>query len=168
MLIKTFFQGNEDVVRFEAGLSGQSVTEDGVILLGDRAGPELDETNTIHEIAHMLDIDRERMAVHGWGLRYGTWWEIASWCGWEPQTNQHVKREAHVWGMQTVLQRGLGIKTEIEELVSSAIYLPLPWCGLEGDKLVEVVSEHADSYTFGKLMDEWRSRIEWLRDQRIN
>ena len=109
-------------VLLDNDVQGQRVV-DGKVIIGPRAGPESCYTNLVHEMAHLVEIDIDRINQHGWGLRYGKYWEIYGQSGYEPQTDQAVCREARVWALQLNLLQEYGVKIHATEIVSSAVYL---------------------------------------------
>lgn len=155
------------VVRAELSLEGQRI-KDNAIVIGCRAGPSLIVTALIHEMCHLVEIDRPRMNQFGWGLSHGKYWEIGSHSGYEFHTNQSVLRECRVWAFAKNVQDAFGIQEDLEEVVSSATYLGafhfMPGKG-DKEKLKSVANEvkkGLPKYTFELFKKEWRERMEYL------
>ena len=170
-------------VKIGQNVSGQEITEGNCYLLGCVAGPDKSVEYLLHEMAHLSEREPSKLLekpVSGWGFSQGKYWEVAGKCGWEPQTDQSVQREARVWAYQLSLMRELNREETAENLVSSAVYLPA-FCYFKSplrDKsnsfsqneavavkhLAAQVEKMAKSeFTFERWQEEWFARMELLR-----
>ena len=157
---------------------GQSITEEGKVVIGARAGPEICWTNLGHEMAHLVEIDRPRITKRGWGLRYGKYWEFFGRSGYEPQTDQQVRREERVWAFQLNFLHHYGIEMSVKEMVSTAQWLPA-FCYVKTyepkDKtkmedrdeerfkiIADRVLKNMETFTMEMFCYEWHDRMKYL------
>lgn len=183
-ITKDFF--DDTVVTYTIGMEGQRTDEDKRIVLGCRAGPSVSVTNLLHEMSHLAEREKNKIAkrpAYNWDFSYGKYWEVLGQSGWEPQTDQSVKRELRVWAFQLSIQNHYGIneadegETIAEDLVASAVYLSA-WCywrksvgecGLESDKdalrrAADHITELSNSkFTFARFQQDWEDRIKLLK-----
>ena len=115
------FLSKTSALRYKPNLEGQRI-EDGVILVGDKAGPAYDLSNLCHELSHFVEIDDARMTSPSWGLRVPEVWVYNRMCI-EPETIQMTERELRVTTFQKNLMDYLGFPVTVEELVASLKYL---------------------------------------------
>ena len=125
-LIEEFF--NTDVIKFKSGVEGQAISDDGTILLGDRAGPYNFEgsysiSNICHEMAHLVEIDDTRMRMPGWGLKVRSINVLGRKC-YEPQDDRITCRELRVAAYQLHLLEYLGVSKTVTDIVDSFDWLP--------------------------------------------
>ena len=117
-----FFNGDR-CIGIKRGLEGQTLTETGKVLIGDRAGPSLEISNLVHEMCHFVEIDDVRMKMRGWGLRVPEIWVFDRMCV-EPRTMQMTERELRVAAYQANVLKYLGYSDDTGEITSSFKYLP--------------------------------------------
>ena len=175
-LIQQRYFDNSPIV-LEEQTSGQEV-RDGIVVIGARAGPEVCWTNLIHEMAHLVEIDLKRITQWGWGLRYGKYWECFGKSGYEPQTDQSVRREERVWAFQLNFLESFGISISEIKMVSSATWLPA-FCYVKPARstvdyrdrdrarlevIADRVARNREIFTTEMFDYEWRRRMEYLRD----
>lgn len=95
------------------------------LAFGGRAGPweNVNHENLAHEMAHFVEIDEPRCAMHGWGLRVPmlrTPWGKDQ----IPQTYQATLRECRTVAIQANLLHATGIAFEPEDFARSFDFLP--------------------------------------------
>lgn len=146
--------------------------EDGKLWIGGRAGPKCDISNLAHEMAHFVEIDDDRCAITGWGLRVPEQWVYDRWC-FEPLTNQCTQRECRVAAYQHNLLKWAGVTRTPKYLVKSFYFLPdhwnvpgeyhpwnkyrLQWC----ENLVQSLIVKPE-YGFDAFEAEWRRKNQVL------
>lgn len=172
-----WFTGNP--VKLSINFEGQGITPLGHYQLGGRAGPAIDPEHVLHEMAHLVELEQDRLLARptgGWGLRHGKAWQIGDRSGFYPQTTQQVDREARVWAYQASLMRELDLPMRFDKLVVSAVYLPaFSNCRYfrgafrtERQTLAALARRvshlHGSTHTFEKWEQEWNRRMELLRN----
>lgn len=163
-----FFKNS--VIQLQTDREGQSV-DNGNVIIGCKAGPSLEVSNLLHEMSHLVEIDKPRLTQFGWGLKNGTFWQIGNQSGYVPHTNQSVLREMRVWAFQYNIEQHLGINTTIKELVSAATYLPA-FCYMgKTDKLrfsaiAKGVKKDLKKYSYKVFVKEWFERVEYLENRK--
>lgn len=190
-LCQEFF--NTSVVRLRAGLEGQTVSEDGIIFIGDRAGPgsfvgAIDISNICHEMAHLVEIDDARMRSQGWGLTVPEIFVIDRICQ-EPTTKDITMRELRVAAYQSHLLAYLGVSKPVGEIVDSfdwlpdSCYVPIedgrkPYGanyeavraeGIDIQKSqhrwrINQVKKLKKIFTLDRFLSEWKRKVQWLQD----
>jgi hypothetical protein len=105
-------------VRFEDGRQGGN-PEDGVLVFGDRAGPECRLANLTHEMGHMVEINHNRKWwFGGWGLTTRDVWCYDRYCE-QPHSDTCVRREIRTIAIQWMIQDQLGSSTSAEDAFST-------------------------------------------------
>ncbi len=123
-ILKKDFLAHTDRLRYVPGLQGQRVSEDGIVRIGDRAGPGRALSNTVHELAHFVEIDDARQQTFGWGLHVPTVVVCGQTCT-EPTTHKMVDRELRVMAYQVNLMQALGAPPmRVRRLVQALQYMP--------------------------------------------
>lgn len=187
-LDKEFLQ-HTDKIKFKPGVEGNHVDVDGIVYVGDRAGPQIDFINLCHELSHFVEIDDKRMKMYGWGLSLPEMYIMGQRCI-EPVTMQATARELRVMAYQTNLLKYLGKKVSVRNLVTSLkwmadfCYIPLEdglpayvddgdgnyKCRVEYKNLdssrikwaIARVKELRKKYTIDKFKSEWFRKIKLL------
>lgn len=179
---REWFVGNP--VKLSTGLEGQAISDiSNHYLLGCVAGPEVHVSHLFHEMAHLAEREPEKLKEKpfgSWGFSLGKYWGILGKCGWEPQTDQQVQREARVWAYQLNLHRYYGLNAKPYNMISSAKYLPA-FCHFErkhvkniGDYKKEekialsLLANQVDEmsrkdFTFEDFRVNWCKRMELLK-----
>lgn len=150
-------------------LEGQTLDQEGRIILGLKAGPERSVENLIHEMCHLVEIDDQRMTSYGWGLNYGALIQyiMGQRCQ-EFVTIQATKREIRCWAYQMNVYKALGINETVSDLVKVAVHMG-DWpilcyndkIGFKGDKekalkwVEDEVKKAMGIYTFERFESEW-------------
>lgn len=157
-----FFNGNR-CIRVDWEIEGQKITEDGSIIIGERAGPSsyrssYQISNLIHEMSHFVEIDDARMKQYGWGLIYPEVWVIDRMCM-EPRTMQITERELRVVAFQANVLKYIGHSDDVENIISSFRYLP--------DFTFVPIEDGSSAYGEGRTHDlDYKqiteSQIKWL------
>ncbi len=118
-------------IKFVPSLTGMEAGLGQSLQLGGRAGLEVDLSNLLHEIGHLIDIDDARVIQQGWGLFYP---EIAVGgrnCQ-APETSKAVLREVRVIAWQDLLAEQVGFKSDPKEFIKSLrwmadfVFIPVP------------------------------------------
>jgi hypothetical protein len=194
LINEEFFIGNPISINEE--LQGQGIDDNSNYILGCKAGPTLHVSHLVHEMCHFAELETKRILSRprsGWGFTYGTYWEIGSNFGYEPQTDQSVRREMRTWAYQWSLQQKFGIPNSfiqngydvnsIYDLVSSSIYLHAfsnyKYNVLSRDeieklgypesnkKTIEILAkevlELSKTFTFDRFRKEWKERMDLLK-----
>ncbi len=151
-----FFTKNGPV-RYEASLEGQDV-RDGVVYLGDRAGPGRSQSDLAHEMSHFVEIDDARMLIRGWGLIFPRVEVCGQLCD-EPVTLKMTERELRVIAYQANLLSAAGAEVNLLKLVRPLVFVPdfhlVPMeDGRPGHLAKDVAYE-----------DREPSRLRWLRNR---
>jgi len=184
-VIAEYFEGQP--VRVSVDVEGQRLTEDGLYLLGCRAGPSVEVENLLHEMAHLAEREKEKLlefSPYNWGYSYGQYWEVAGRSGHEARTDQSVRREGRIWAYQLNLIRYFGTPKTARELVGSAVYMEAFYIyknrvlrGFEQfdykekenkalDIFAEEVEQLADTeFTLDAFNTNWHERMELLRNE---
>jgi hypothetical protein len=119
--LRTFFS-KDGPVRYESNLEGQDV-RDGVLYLGDRAGPGRSQSDLAHEMSHFVEIDDDRMLVRGWGLVFPQVEICGQLCD-EPKTLKMTERELRVMAYQANLLTAAGAQVSTSKLVKALVFVP--------------------------------------------
>ena len=184
---------NTNFVQFEEGCQGQKVLDDGIIIIGNRAG-SIDwpdsylVSNLVHEMAHLVEIDDARMRCYGWGLKYPEVWVYNRMCI-EPTTKQITERELRVAAYQVNVLDYLGVENSVDDItspldyVADTCFVPLE-DGREpfGDNYETVKAENINikasqqrwrvnqvnslrkEYTLERFISEWHRKIKWMNE----
>lgn len=107
--------------------------ESGRLTLGMRSGPSQDMTNVLHELAHLVEIEDDRIGSNNWGLRIRRV-EILGRLVIDPQTPQATQRECRVFGIQARMMEAVGIPYDMDEFVDLNKWLPDHYCSDEADQ----------------------------------
>jgi len=185
---------NQTYIKYQFGFEGQKILNDGTIIIGNRAGPITMPTafsikNLCHEMGHMVEINDERMRVHGWGLRNPEVWVYDRYCV-EPRTNQITNRELRVCAYQAELLKYLGVKYSVSDLVGAlqwvadTTFVPLedgsmPYGENKTHNLdyteikssqqrwrINEVGRLRKEYTIDRFISEWNRKINWLANNK--
>ncbi len=117
-------------LRYVPQLEGQTIDRDGSILIGDRAGPECNIRNLVHELGHFVEIDDARTSLPGWGLRVPHVWIYDRYCV-EPTTMSMIERELRTIAYQTNVLHAVEVDPCAHDFVSALrwmedfIFVPL-------------------------------------------
>ena len=122
-ILKKELFSKTNTLQFQKGVQGQYVDPDGIICIGDRAGPECHISSLCHELAHFVEIDDYRVTWFGWGLKLPQIWVYDRMCI-EPTTIQITDREIRVAAYQKNLLDYLKVDYSVEKLVESYTWLP--------------------------------------------
>ena len=135
---------------------------DGQVIIGAKAGPECNITNLIHEMAHFVEIDEDRMNQDGWGLRTPTVFIYNRYCI-EPKTIQMTEREIRVMAYQANIFEAFEFPhTAIDEFASAMRHMP-DFCYVP---LEDGSSAYGDDRTHNlEYQDITKSQIKWIRNQ---
>lgn len=120
--LKGEFFSQTKKLQYKPGLQGQVVL-DGIIYVGNRAGPSLSWTYICHEVAHFVEIDDARMDLYGWGLKVPEVWVYDRMCC-EPTGMSITEREIRVAAYQANLQEYLNGSVRVSSITDSFQYLP--------------------------------------------
>jgi hypothetical protein len=121
--LKAEFLSKTKAVRYVPGLQAQRIGPDGTILIGNRVGSLTRDTDLVHEMCHLVEIDDARMRLHGWGLHYPTVVVAGQVCQ-EPTTMKMVARELRVIAYQANILAYIGATVSVRHLVSSMKFMP--------------------------------------------
>lgn len=174
-------------VSFDPNLSGQALDNNNNFVLGGRAGPEISVCNLVHEMAHLAELDIQRLLQkpsYGWGFKHGRFWQIGRHTGFESTTDQSVRREMRVWAYQLSVEKEFGIKNEgAKRLVSSVVFMEAftlyKWKVVSENTMKQLGHEKAEKhcielmakdvinmsnseFTFDKFIAEWTKRMDVL------
>lgn len=122
-VLSTFF--NNTPVSVKPKIEGYKIIN-GEYVLGCMAGPSCDILNLFHEMGHLAEREIEKLILRpwmGWGYGQGRYWEVGNRFGFEPMTDQSVRREARIWAFQLSLQRHFGIEKTPYDTVSSVEFM---------------------------------------------
>lgn len=170
---KDFFPEESPIV-IDVTIEGQEV-RDQKYVIGPWAGPEADIENLFHEMGHFADREIKQLEKYpnsSWGYHYGQYWEIGHHYGWEPQTDQSVKREARCWAFQISLMSHYQLKVETKRIVRPARFMPafaLYQKTLnETQKIQKLATEVQElsktSHTYDKFCQAWQVRTRHLKE----
>lgn len=187
--LKTEFL-NTEYVKYNIGMQGMSVSETGIINIGNRAGPltwpgTFSVKNLGHEMSHIVEINDERMRIHGYGLKLPEVWVYDRMCV-EPTTHQITDRELRVTAYQCELLSYIDVKYSVRDLVGTLEYLadttfvPLEdgsvpygenkthnfdYTGIKASQnrwRINEVNRLRKEYTMDRFLSEWNRKINWL------
>jgi hypothetical protein len=156
--------------------------QNGYIVLGLLAGCVYHVDHLLHETAHLIEIDDERVLEPGWGLKYGTWIEFPGHKdgGWyEALTPQHIEREIRVCAIQWMLVQHFRTGTNLSQMTASCIYLPDTFTvnqlapnhsfepfETEFHQFFQTqVGQLAQTLSFNSLQAEWQRKMKMLKEQ---
>lgn len=180
-IAKDFFVGKPVKIGIRA--EGQRISN-ACFLLGCSLVGKTDVEALLHEMGHFSEREPEKLLkkpVNGWGFSHGKYWQIAGKCGFEPQTDAQVQREARVWGYQLSLHRYYGLNPDVRKMVDCAKYLPafgiyeykipeikdLGYTERENAALdilaKEVEEKSLTKFTFESFKENWELRAELLK-----
>ena len=140
--------------------------------IGRRAGPDKEDSNAVHELAHFIEMEDNRVGMAMWGMRVKVGDYIPEYNAYvnnEFNTLKHLKRESGVWAIQYILQNELfGIPVTVEELAQSSPYLPDVWWLIGDDKKVrdktaKLIRNYAEKYSLQGIKDEYKHKIKLLQ-----
>lgn len=170
-------------VSIDIKTTGQRLDENGDFVIGCKA-TDIYVTHLLHEMAHFAEREIDKLLLRpteGWGYSYGKYWEIGNQSGYEPSTDQSVRRELRIWAYQHNLEKKYGIEQPIEDLVRAIVWdsaftfyhsyhdVERKRFRSEKDRLViaaNEVKELADTtYTLDTFDKAWDERIRVLRNQ---
>lgn len=182
-----FFKGNP--VSYEITHQGQRLDGQGNIVLGGNAG-DTGVDNLLHEMSHLAEREKHKIVlrpVRDWDFSYGKYWSFGRASGYEPSTDQAVRRELRVWAFQASIQEHYGmfidIQQDVRDLVRSAVFIS-GWCYYawknfqsdgkpdeydrqENDAINraadEVYSLSQSSFTFARFCEDWEDRMRLLK-----
>lgn len=197
ILCEEFFKGNP--VSISKELQGQGLDENSNFVLGCSAGPSTDVSNLIHEMSHLAELEVPRLLKKpygGWGFKWGKYWELNGHSGYEPRTDQSVRREMRTWAYQWSIHQSLQIpvsnyddesKGELIDLVRSSTYLHAfanyKWAVLSQEerdalgysaseqKTLEILADEVlhlsqTVFTFDNFCKNWKERMDLLKSQK--
>lgn len=160
MNIKSLFDGHS--IKYKPRLEGQTVSEEGVVYIGDRAGPSIDLSNLCHEMAHCVEIEFERLTEQGYGLRYPHVYIINRMCI-DPATMQMTEREMRVIAYQANIMDHFGIDG-MNYQINSMQYLP-DFCFVPIENGMCAYDENNDFAKSLSYSQTTNSRLKWLAQQ---
>ncbi len=160
-------------VRISYKLEGQALDKEGRFLLGCKAGPTIEASNLLHEMAHFAEREVEALKkrpVGSWGFKFGKLVEIpaVSYSRFEFSGVQHIERELRVFGYHLNLARKYEVGETAKSLAGLCRFLQnfLLYGSSEEASLTIIekrIEEAAAIYTLEKFEDEWWSRTKLLR-----
>lgn len=169
-----FFKNNP--IKYKEKFEGQGIDDDRYIL-GLMAGPSCELQNLIHEMCHLVEIDKKRLIKKpksSWGLSLGKYWQIGTQWGYEPQTDQSVQREMRVWAYQHAISNALSLEEgSTKELVKSATWLDAFFIYRYQTVKVNTdfealsimasqVEELSNIYNYDRFCQEWHDRMKLI------
>ena len=140
--------------------------------IGRRAGPDKDDSNAVHELAHFIEMEDNRIGKPLWGMRFneGTYIpEYSAIVNVEFTTLKHMERECRVWAIQYILMNQLfNMPVSIKELASSSPYLPDVWWLIGDDKkitrhAVQLIRNYIEKYSLQGIKDKYQHKIKLLQ-----
>lgn len=171
-----YFEGH--ALRFRRGISGNRLDEDGTLFIGDghlsgdwERPDYLGESNTIHEMAHFVEIDQRRCGMYGWGLKvpekfiYNRLVPV-------PMTHKIADREMRVLAYQFNILEALGLLSpELMKLHIEAVVNFTPdWANIPASSdqgrirwARNQIKKYRKTLTFEKFEVEWWRRSEVLK-----
>ena len=172
-------------VRWEERVEGNRPQEISLVL-GCRAGPSVETSNLLHEMAHFIEIDDDRCTLIGWGLRVPKIYIMGQVCD-NTQTFQACAREIRTMAIQKVLHREFGVKFDdlyYAKLVYDWVtgyfaiceeYPELPNFGSEMDyheiqkihyeRIARDIRERAEKHTIESLRQEWNRKCSIVQER---
>ncbi len=186
-ILKRDFFAHTNWIRYVPGLQGQRVSEEGVVLVGNRAVSQRAFSNVAHEVCHFVEIDDARQQMFGWGLRRPETVVLGRICV-EPVTRQMTERELRVMAYQANLTEALGAPARILNMVRVLQNMPdfisvpledgrpaygegapsrdeVPYRDLDLSRIrwmAKRVQELRKEYTFERFRSEWFRKIALL------
>lgn len=187
---------NNPFVKYQQAFEGQKVLNDGTIVIGNKAGSitwpgSFSVKNLCHEMAHLVEINDERMRMHAWGLKIPEVWVYDRICV-EPTTKQITDRELRVCAFQSELLKYINVKHTVSDLVAALVYLPdTHYVPIEdgrkpyGDNYETIKAEKIDieasqhrwrinevnryrkEFTIDRFISEWNRKINWLAENKF-
>lgn len=178
ILVQDEFFADQDVIHIDTSLEGMtSDPESGRYYLGTWAGPEAKLSNLLHEMGHFVEREIDKLKefpISNWGYSFGKYWELCGRSGWEPRTDQDVRREQRVWAYQISLEKHFGIYESPYEMVNAApflggwcFYQPLEIETYENEPRIRKLAEETEElsrtrYTLERFRKGWWRRIREL------
>jgi hypothetical protein len=185
-ILKRDFLSFTNWIRYEPGLQGQRV-KDGVVFVGNRAGPTRAFSYLAHELSHFVEIDDARQQSHNWGLKVPTLVVLGQTCT-QNTTRQMTERELRVMAYQANLMEAIGAPARIPEMVRALQFMPdfflvpledgrpaygegapsrdeVPYRDVDLSRtrwMVNRVQELRKEYTFERFQSEWTRKIALL------
>jgi len=186
-ILKRDFLSQTNWIRYVPGLQGQRVSEDGVISVGNRAGPTRNFSNLAHEVCHFVEVDDARQQLFGWGLKRPEIEILGRICV-EPNTRQMTERELRVMAYQANLTEALGAPARIPNMVRALQFMPdfcmvpledgrlaygdgapsrdeVPYSEVDPSRIrwmANRVQELRKEFTFERFRSEWTRKIALL------
>jgi len=163
----SWFAGHEDYLVFDAQVEGNRAQDR--MILGAKAGPGVDPSNLLHEMAHFIEIDDARCCVRGWGLLTGFDEEPVI-------TYQATERELRVIAIQKLLGEHFGVEADIPKTISSMTFMPDWWnyrSLLTADQKIKFGSKAWHALLTNHMMQNYAAleisqlRAEWDRKCQI-
>lgn len=166
-------------VRWDMNRQGSSLDDEGTLILGGRAGPEIHPLNLLHEMAHLIDIDDKRCTTRNWGLKVPEVEILGRFCP-EPMTFQASERELQVVAIQFVLSKFVGVKMSLAQWATLVEYLPdyymfkdffrSPRSRFRGTTWTRMVTNHAadlvDRIDLDAVLSEWDRKCKLVEYRR--
>jgi len=124
---KDYFGNSKFPIQIKVNLEGQGLDENGNFVIGCMAGPSCELANLFHEMGHFAEREipkLKRKPPSSWGYTFGKYYQIGQHSGYEPTTDESVKRELRIWAFQWHLENKYGIATSIKEMISAVVYMP--------------------------------------------
>lgn len=177
VVLERFFTGVP--VSVDPKVEGYKI-RNGEYVLGCMAGPSCDMENLFHEMSHLAEREISKLIERpyvNWGYGNGKYWEAGNRFGFEPQTDQSVRREARVWAFQLSLQNHFGLNISSYDTVRAAYWLDafpiyarneIPDCQVFSSEGQEQALRHLadwveklsrEEYTFEKFCSNWNERM---------
>lgn len=139
--------------------------------IGRRAGPSEEDSNAVHELAHFIEMEDNRIGQDRWGMKIkqGDYIpEYRTFVNSEFTTIKHLERECRVWAIQYILESELfDIPVTVEELAESSPYLPDLWFLIGDDKkikthTIKLIKENIKKYSLAGIKKEYDKKIVLL------
>lgn len=93
-----------------------------LITFGAKAGPGEGTVSTaLHEMAHFVEIDEDRIASDHWGFHFGTPYFLLDHSDAMPTSLAATKREIRTWAIQLCLAKSVGMTDETPETLSRSV-----------------------------------------------
>lgn len=137
------------------------------ILFGLRSGPvRVSLSALVHEVAHFIEIDEDRMTEDGWGLVAPEMWipgHPHPIC--EPVTDRMLEREIRVVSIQSYLHEALGIGDDVLDTLEALRFIPtarhIPF-DAEGflEAVMPMYIEQRAQWDADRALSEWHRRAK--------
>lgn len=130
-IVLEFFTA-DTLVTIRRELEGMDIGENGMPVLGLRAGPCICEGHLLHEMSHFVEIQQCRMAKYGWGLKYGSraiyipgrYSRVINEYDTPNATMREIRTMAYQWNLLQHFQVDEESHSTAAELVSSLTFMP--------------------------------------------